>query len=211
VLGRDRLQLADQVGVAAARQVGVDALLERGEPQLVQPCDLGLRERLVGEVGERRAAPQRERLAQLLGRAGGLRPARLAAQPLEQREVQLVALHVEHVAGRARGQPLGAELAPQAHDVALDALGHGGRRRLSPQVGDQPVGRDDLVGAQQQDRQQGALLDASEHERPVLLDNLQGSEEPELHVGWTDRTERVYRRLPRATSAVYRRPRTCGP
>jgi hypothetical protein len=63
VLGDERLQLAHQVGVAAARQVRVDARLERRPAQLLQPRDLDLRERLEGEVGERRPAPERQRLA----------------------------------------------------------------------------------------------------------------------------------------------------
>ena len=66
MLGDERLELADQLGVAAAGQIGVDPLLERRQPQLLETGDLGLRERLVGEVGERRPAPKRERLAQLL-------------------------------------------------------------------------------------------------------------------------------------------------
>ena len=33
------------------------------QPQLLEPLDLGLREGLVGEVGERRASPESERLA----------------------------------------------------------------------------------------------------------------------------------------------------
>ena len=67
---------ADELGVAAEREVGVDTLLERAEPQLLEPRDLGLGERLVGEVGERRPAPQRERLAELLRAAlGGAPPA----------------------------------------------------------------------------------------------------------------------------------------
>ena len=153
-----RLQLADQVGMPAAGQLGVDALLERRQPQLLEPQDLRLRERLVGEVGERRAPPQGQRLAQLRGGSSGLGPPRLGAQALEHRDVQLVRFDVQHVAGRARGQPLGAELAPVAHDVALDALGRGGRRRLAPQLADQPVGGDDLVRVQQQERQQRPLL-----------------------------------------------------
>jgi hypothetical protein len=44
--------------VAAEREVGLDPLLERGEAEFLEPSDLGLRERLVGEVRERVAAPQ---------------------------------------------------------------------------------------------------------------------------------------------------------
>ena len=63
VLADERLELGDQGRVAAERQIGLDALLERQQPELVEPGDLGLRELLVGEVRERRAAPHVERLA----------------------------------------------------------------------------------------------------------------------------------------------------
>ena len=62
--GDDRLQLGDELAVAAEREVGVDPVLERGEPQLREAGGLGRRERLLRELGERRAAPERERLAE---------------------------------------------------------------------------------------------------------------------------------------------------
>ena len=61
----------------AERQVGFDAVLERGQAQLLEPGDLVLRERLVGEVGQRRPAPEVERGAQVLGGA------RCGVAPLE--------------------------------------------------------------------------------------------------------------------------------
>ena len=72
VLADQRLQPADHLGVAAERELRLDELLARGDPQLLEPGDLGLRERLVGEVGQRRAAPERERA---LERGGGRRRA----------------------------------------------------------------------------------------------------------------------------------------
>ena len=45
VLRDQRLQLADQLGVAAERKVGLDALLERREAQVVEPAALDLGER----------------------------------------------------------------------------------------------------------------------------------------------------------------------
>jgi hypothetical protein len=42
--------------VTAERQVGVDAVLERREPQRLEPCALAHREGLV-ELGERGSAP----------------------------------------------------------------------------------------------------------------------------------------------------------
>ena len=66
VLRDQRLELADELSAAAELEVGVDPLLERLQAQLLEPADLGLGERLEGEVGERWAAPQRERLAEQL-------------------------------------------------------------------------------------------------------------------------------------------------
>ena len=58
-----RLELADHLGMAAAREVGVDRQFDRPHAKLVQAPDLSGGERLVGDVGERLAAPERERLA----------------------------------------------------------------------------------------------------------------------------------------------------
>ena len=62
----ERLELGiDRAGGGGTeRKVRLDAILERREPKLVQPGDLVLRERLVGEVDERRCrARGRERLS----------------------------------------------------------------------------------------------------------------------------------------------------
>ena len=64
VLGDERLEFRHKLVMAAERQVGVDAVLERREPQLLQPRDLALRLRLAAEIGQRLAVPQRERIAQ---------------------------------------------------------------------------------------------------------------------------------------------------
>ena len=69
MLGDEPLELADQLAMAPVRELGVDRLRERGQPQLLQPPDLRRRERLVGDVGQRRAPPQRERLARRRRRA----------------------------------------------------------------------------------------------------------------------------------------------
>ena len=80
----DRLELGDELRVAAEREVGLDPLLEHDGAQLLETGDLGLCERLVREVGERGAAPERERLAER--RLGGLRAARLQRLPRLVRE-----------------------------------------------------------------------------------------------------------------------------
>ena len=74
MLGGERFQLADQLGVLAERQVGLDALCQTVEARLLQAGDLGLGEGLVAEVGQRRAPPHRQRLAQY-GAAADASPA----------------------------------------------------------------------------------------------------------------------------------------
>ncbi len=59
----ERVELGDHLDMAAGLEVGVDRQLGRPQPQLLEAADLGGGERLVRDVGERVAAPQRERLA----------------------------------------------------------------------------------------------------------------------------------------------------
>ena len=72
-LGLDeRLELGHELGVSAEREVRLDALLDRNRAELLEPRDLGLRERLVDEVGERRPSPESERLAKSALRSRGI-------------------------------------------------------------------------------------------------------------------------------------------
>ena len=57
------VDLADELRVPPRFEVGVDPFLEHAEPLLFEPHDLGLGEGLELHVGERRAAPDVERLA----------------------------------------------------------------------------------------------------------------------------------------------------
>ena len=57
--------------MAAKRQVGIDSVFERDRVELLEPSGLVLGEGLVGEVGQRRSAPQFERRAQALRRSAG--------------------------------------------------------------------------------------------------------------------------------------------
>ena len=62
------LELADELGVPPEGQVGLDPILERGGALLLEPSDMRLRERLVGQIGERRAAPEAEGVTQAVRR-----------------------------------------------------------------------------------------------------------------------------------------------
>ena len=81
-----RRELPDQLGVPAVGELALEPSLHGGQTQLLEARDLGLGEVLEREVGERRAAPECQRLrVAVLARAargsgaGRARPARRAA------------------------------------------------------------------------------------------------------------------------------------
>src|SRR6516164_7405208 len=90
MLRDQRFELTSDVLVQAAREVGLDPLLERREPQIFQPRALHPRERLA-ELRQRRTAPQRERAFDVAGRT----------QALEPLQVELVRGNLEHVTARS--------------------------------------------------------------------------------------------------------------
>src|SRR5206468_1183196 len=61
------LQLADEPRVLAQLELGFNPLLERAEAELVEAPAGRERERQLAELRERRATPERERVAQQLG------------------------------------------------------------------------------------------------------------------------------------------------
>src|SRR5690242_21223298 len=90
--------------MAAERKLGIDQLLDCPETKLVEPADGSLRKGLVREIGERRPAPQSQRLAQLLRRGRRLGGCRLSDEALEALQVELVAIKREDIPGRTRQQ-----------------------------------------------------------------------------------------------------------
>jgi hypothetical protein len=71
--------------VAREREIGLESILNRGQPQLLQLRDRGLREPLIGEVRQRRAAPQLKSRAQRLGGALGVADRERVAALLDDR------------------------------------------------------------------------------------------------------------------------------
>ena len=69
----ERLELADQLRVAAVGEIVLDPLLEARESELLQAGDLGLGEALVGEVGQRVSSPELRAPAPASRRPAGAR------------------------------------------------------------------------------------------------------------------------------------------
>ena len=180
-----RLELCHELRRLAAAQVGLQPVLERLEPQLLEPGRLRLGKRLVREVGQRRAAPQRKGVAEQ-PRGGGRvthrqRLAPFTGKPLESMRIDLLRVHAQQVAGRARDNRVRPQQLAQPRDVDVHRLDGRLGQILSPQLVDEPVGGDELVGIHQQDRQQGTLSHSSERERPGIAAHLQRAEDPEIH------------------------------
>ena len=103
------LELGGGLDVAPEGEIGLDPLLERRQPEPLDPSRLDRGKRL-RELGERVAPPERERLAQprrSLG--GGAARERLPRRPrelLEAGQVELVLTDVDHVTGPERPDPL---------------------------------------------------------------------------------------------------------
>ena len=165
-------------------ELGVQALLERRHAQLVESGDRRPGKRLVGEIRERSPAPQIERPAQQIGGrlciAAFVRLKRIVRPALETVEIEPLRFDAEDVAGRARLDRLRAERLPQLGDLTL-YLRHGGdRRRARVEVVGEALHRHHTVRTQQQDRERSTLFRSAEPDRPVVGEDLERSEDPEL-------------------------------
>ena len=191
VIRRQRVQLRDDRLVCAQPQMRLDAQLQGGQPERLQPACLGLHELLEGDVRQRRAPPQRQGGAQHRRRAVGIvaveRAAALAHPLLQHGGVELLGGHREQVAavdgpqhGRARVR-IGERLQrlAQPRDRHLQRLGRVGGDVLVPErVGDLVRGHR-AVRVEQQQRQQGPLLRAAERDGRVVMDDLHRAQQPE--------------------------------
>ena len=147
----ERLELADQLGGAPTREVGLEAILDRKHAQLLEPRNLTLRERRVGEIRKRRATPETECLPQQPPRRLRIalrerRPA-LAGQTLEPARVDLLAGDSEAVAAALRHHGALREHLAQPRHTHLQRVDAGQRRSLPPELVDQAIAGNDLARA----------------------------------------------------------------
>ena len=198
MLGGEPLKGWHDLSVAAERKFGLDQLLEGAHPQLIQPANLELGELLIRKITERRAAPQRERR---LERRGGmlrtargelasalgeelLKPMRIEAVWVESQPVAVLA-GLDQFASAAR--QVAGERPPQPRDADLQRLHRAGLRALSPELVDQPVGRQRLVAMQEKQRQERPLLGARDRDHPALVEDLERSKDAEVHTNCAGR------------------------
>ena len=187
---REGRQLANEVGVTAGRKVGVDPELHRLEPHLVELADRVAREGLVLEIGQRATPPHAERLAQRGCRGGGvaaLQPsARLGHEALEAQQIEILVANLDQVARRHGADharlavALRLEQLPEPRDMRLERRGRVLGRIVAPELVDEPVRRDHLVGVEQQQHQHPALAGPAEVQRRPVEPRLQRAEDAEV-------------------------------
>jgi hypothetical protein len=165
--------------VEPALEVGVDSLLDRRCSSFLELGALRSCEGVV-EIGENRAAPERERLPQRRRRGLGILPARLLDQRLEAFAVERAGLDHDGVAGGPGDDRVPTERLAELRHVNLERRRRRVGRRPVPELVDEPIARDDPVRFEQEQRQQGPLLRPAERDRPTALQGLQRPEDPEL-------------------------------
>ena len=172
--------------------LGLQPILERGQPELVEPGDLVLQERLEREVGECRSAPEGQRVAERGSPLRRRERPRVAHEPLEAPRVDRPRFDVEHVPRRAGLDRLAAEHPAQTRDAVLDDR-FGRRGRLAaPEVVEECVHRDDRAGVERQVGEQRALPGSAQREPLSSGVHFERSQQEELHQGLRSSRRRPY-------------------
>ena len=191
MLPHELLELRGQLGMSADQELGLEAVFERGQAQLAQATERSPHRRVELELGERGAAPECERPLEdrggLLGASGHQRLPPLAGQPLEAVEVEVLRVGPEDVAVQLGHQRrVSARSREDLADLRqVDVQGSGDRARPlgSPDPLHQSLARDQLVGVQEQEREQRALPRAAERERLAVDPGLERAQQPEGETG----------------------------
>jgi hypothetical protein len=104
MLGNELAQLGDDFGLAAESEIGVEPILEHGQAELLEAVGVDTDERLVGQISERRSAPEPQSLPKAIRRgprvAFAEQPPSLACQLREAVGVELPGRDPERVARR---------------------------------------------------------------------------------------------------------------
>jgi hypothetical protein len=165
-------------------------VLQRAAARLAQACDVGGERQEVGELLERLAPPEGERLIEQRQRP--LRRWRLTSgggQRLEARRVQVVVGGTEPVAVRLALQRRVAHArrpqeGPQAVHLDLERARRVLRRLVPPQQVDQAVGRDHPARLRQKGGQQQALLPTRRRHAPSGGLHADRSQHTIAHGAW---------------------------
>jgi hypothetical protein len=177
------LELGDDVRVPAELELCVDEVLARRQLELLEPADLRRGERLVGEVGERRTAEQRQGGADQLRALLSARRASLCDELLEAGDVDLLRRDRQLVAAVARLDHVTADQLAQLRHVVLERVHRAPRRVLPPDELDEQVLRHVPPGPQCEHGEERTRLLPVRREHALALDDLQRAQQADLQHG----------------------------
>ena len=192
MLRGERLQLGNQCGRVGELEIGLDAVEDGDQPQVVQARRVRA-ERCAGRVGERGTAPERDRRGEQLAglavvaAAQCLRP--LAGEPFEAVGVDRLRLGRQPVAGlRLHNDACVAEGPPQPGDERLQRVGLVGGRLVAPDCVHQCAHADRPSGVEREPDQQGAQPATRDLHRPAgVVADLERPEDLDLHASTVPR------------------------
>ena len=227
VLTHEGLEIAHDLACPPELQIQLREDLDGSEPLLIEPGDRSGSRGGLGPACINIAAPSRERPAQEIGRcAGCVRRQPLGVGDLRPEEIgiELTRLDSQHVAagvcleaghelvtagvlapyiasGLASRRPARAEGAPERGDMCLEDVLRGARRILPPEGIDQVVSRDDPVGLQEQEAEDGPGMPAGQRDTPAVSADLDGPEDTKRNPGVTRHDEGTMPRIRAAQGA----------
>lgn len=166
MLGDEAIEPRGEPFVGAGFELSLDPLLDRLEPEFVEPLAFAAEGVELEQIGERPSAPERERLAELQRRVVRGERASEPHRAGEALEIELLRRDAGPVAGARTLDPIGAHhLADSVHGD-LERVRDRRRRIVAPDDIHEPVARDDRVSRSAGVRR-GARADGVVHRAPA--------------------------------------------
>ena len=181
MLHGQRLQFGDDLTMPAGTQVGLDARLESGETDLVEPGRLGVQGAVGFDVGVRVAPPHRQRGPQPRRGAVGIRHRRRRPVGLLEFDAVDVAVGERQQVGVALAHDDIAEHLTQVRHVRLERAAATQRSLLAVHRLEQNIHRHRASGRGDQHRNHYPLLGTAQRERNSVDEDFQRAKDPIVH------------------------------
>ncbi len=186
MLGDQRGQFTGQLDMPTELEFGLDPVLQRGQPLLLQAGANPLAQSVGRRVGERRTAPQLQRRTQaggpVTGVGRGLGAGEQGPETVDVDPIGRYAQDVALVSGDERDVALPPQRGADPGHRRVDARPCCRRRAAIPQQFDQPAHGHHAVAVQQQHGEQAPVTPARQGHRSAVGGlHLDGAEQSEVH------------------------------
>ena len=157
------------------------AATRRSSRRAISACAKGSYARSASGAPRQRASARSSASRARSGLPGAELPPAVVDQPLEPVRVDLLELDLQLVAVLARHEDIRRKLLAEARDVHLKGLQRVRRRALAPELVDQALARERLVGMQQENGEDRPALVSPERDLPGPVKGLQRAENAKVH------------------------------